>query len=114
MSRGQLLDEPLDARRRILDLAQEPHLASASSLGNRHRVLRLGNIKRDKNCAIFSHGPPSVHEARLGPPEQPSFLLHDRAGHRLQPGNMTSIKSRAASGCRACFGMKAILEVNSV
>jgi len=37
-------------------------------------VLLLGDIKRHKSFAILSHGSPSVHEARLGPPEQPSLL----------------------------------------
>ena len=52
---------------------------------DRHGVLLLGDIKSDENFAILSHGPPSAHEARLGLPEQPSFLLHERAGHRLSP-----------------------------
>ena len=39
-----------------------------------NRVLRLRRIKPDKSFAILRHGPPSVHEARLGQPEQPSYL----------------------------------------
>ena len=34
---------------------------------------------------IAQPGPPSVHEARLGMPEQPSFLSARKAGHRLSP-----------------------------
>jgi hypothetical protein len=37
-------------------------------------VLLLGDIKSHKDFAMLSHGPPSMHEARLGLPEQPSFL----------------------------------------
>jgi isoquinoline 1-oxidoreductase beta subunit len=45
------------------------------SFRDRHGVLLLGDVKSDKNFATLSHGPPSVHEARLGLPEQPSFLF---------------------------------------
>ena len=72
---GKLLDGPLDPRRRVLHLAQEPDLASAASLGDRHRMLGLGDVERDKSPAMLPHGSPSVREARLGPSEQPSFLL---------------------------------------
>jgi hypothetical protein len=37
-------------------------------------VLLLGDIESHENFAILSHGPPSVHEARLGPPEQTQFF----------------------------------------
>jgi hypothetical protein len=50
--------------------------------------------ERNKNLAILSHGPPSVHEARLGPPEQPSFLPARKDGPPAQPANMTSRRSR--------------------
>ena len=49
---------------------------------DRNGVFLLGDVKSDKNFAILSHGPLSVHEARLGLPEQPSFHLHEKAGHR--------------------------------
>jgi hypothetical protein len=55
-----------------------------------HRVLLLGDIKSHKDFAMLSHGPPSVHEARLGPPEQPSFLTARKGGPPAQPANMTS------------------------
>ncbi|MBZ9864249.1 hypothetical protein LB515_02560 [Mesorhizobium sp. CA15] len=67
---SQLLDRPLYRRRTILDLADEPDLASASALRDHHRVL-LGSIKRNKCFALLSHGSPSVREDRLGPSEQP-------------------------------------------
>jgi hypothetical protein len=53
-------------------------------------VLLLGDIERDKDFAILSHGPPSMREARLGLPEQPSFLLARNGGPPAQPANMTS------------------------
>jgi hypothetical protein len=53
-------------------------------------VLLLGDVESHEDFDILSHGPPSVHEARLGMPEQPSFLLHERAAHRRGPANMTS------------------------
>jgi hypothetical protein len=37
-------------------------------------VLLLGDIESHENFAILSHGPLSVHEARLGPPEQTLVL----------------------------------------
>jgi hypothetical protein len=76
----QSLDRSLDRSRAVLDLAQEPDLPGPASLRDRHRVLLLGDVKSDKNFAMLSHGPPSVHEARLGSPEQPSFLTARKGG----------------------------------
>jgi hypothetical protein len=45
-----------------------------------NRVLLLGEIERDKDFAIPSHGPPSVREARLGLSEQPSFSTARKGG----------------------------------
>jgi hypothetical protein len=70
----QLPDHPLHRRRRAVDLANVAYLPIALALGNRHRVLLLGAVKSNKGFAILLHGSPSVHEARLGPPEQPSYL----------------------------------------
>ena len=47
---------------------------SDTNIGDRHHVLVLRRVKLDERFAILLHGPPSVHEARLGPPEQPSYL----------------------------------------
>src|SRR5690606_15423626 len=69
---SQLLDRPLYRRRTILHLADEPDLAAAAALRERHRVLLLGYIKCDERFAILCHGSPSVREDRLGPSEQPS------------------------------------------
>src|SRR6516165_5802553 len=33
----------------------------------------LRRVNPNKRFGILVHGPPSVHEARLGPPEQPSY-----------------------------------------
>jgi len=71
---AELLDRPLDRRRLVLDLAKKPDLPGATTLRDRHGVLHLGHIERDKRFATPSHGSPSVREARLGPPEQPSSL----------------------------------------
>src|SRR6516225_8677356 len=71
----QLSDHPLDCRGRAVDLAQIPISPSRPTSANRHCVLLLRRVKPDKGFAILLHGPPSVHEARLGPPEQPS---HDK------------------------------------
>lgn len=71
---GQLLDRPLDRRRPVLDLTEEPDLAAAATLGNRNRMLHLRYVECDKRFVILSHGSPSVREARLGPSEQPSSL----------------------------------------
>jgi len=53
---------------------RESDLPAAPTFGNRYRVLRLRRVKPNKGSAILTHGPPSVHEARLGPTEQPSYL----------------------------------------
>ena len=72
---SQFTDQPLHRRRRIRHFAEKPHLAAAPTIGNRYRMLRLCDIKSNKGFAILPHGPPSVHEARLGLPEQPSLLF---------------------------------------
>jgi hypothetical protein len=55
----QLLDRPLDRRRRVFNVTEEPHLAGPASLGNRQRVLRLCHVKCHECSAIPSHGSPS-------------------------------------------------------
>ena len=85
VSVGQSLDRPLDRQRRVLDIAEEPDLPRAPSLRDRHGVLLLGDIKSHKDFAMLSHGPPSVHEARLGLPEQPSFLPARKGGPPARP-----------------------------
>src|SRR6185437_7521199 len=72
---GQSFDRPLDRHRIVLNIAHKPNFPGSATLRDRHRVLLLGDIESYENFAILSHGPPSVHEARLGPPEQPSFFL---------------------------------------
>jgi hypothetical protein len=68
----QSLDRPLDRQRIVLDIAEKPDFAAPAAFPNRHRVLLLGDIKSHKDFAMLSQGPPSVHEAPLGSPEQPS------------------------------------------
>jgi hypothetical protein len=72
---GQLADQPLHRPRRTRYLADKPNLAAATAVGDRDRMLGLCHVESDKGFAILPHGPPSVHEARLGPPEQPSPLF---------------------------------------
>jgi hypothetical protein len=67
------LDRLLDRQRAVLDIAEKSHFSLPPSFRDRHGVLLLGDIKSHENFAMLSHGPLSVHEARLGPPEQLSF-----------------------------------------
>jgi hypothetical protein len=84
---SQLLDRAINPRRRVLDFSQEANLAGAAAFRNSNRMLRLCHIERDKRCAILRHGSPSVREARLGPPEQPSLLYRTKGGPPgLSPG----------------------------
>ena len=71
----QFADQPIHRCGRVRHLTEKPHLAAAPDIGDRHRVLRLRYVESDKGFAILPHGPPSVHEARLGPSEQPSLLF---------------------------------------
>src|SRR5215204_3500649 len=48
ISTAELLDRPLDRRRPVLDLAEEPNLARAAALGNRHSMLHLGPSNAQK------------------------------------------------------------------
>jgi len=70
----QSLDRPLDRQRTIFDITEKPDLSPPPSFRDRNGVLLLGDVESHKDFAMLSHGPPSVHEARLGLPEQPSFL----------------------------------------
>ena len=85
---GELPDQALDTRRRTGDVADKPNLATASAIGDRHRVLGLRRVEPNVGFAILTHAPPSVHEARLGPPEQP-LLLYCTKGRAagLKPGS---------------------------
>jgi hypothetical protein len=80
------LDRPLDRQRAVLDIAEKSDFAAPA----RFRVLLLRDIKSHKDFAMLSQGPPSVHEARLGSPEQPSFLTARKGWPPAQPANMTS------------------------
>jgi hypothetical protein len=86
----QSLDRPLDRQGAILDIAEKPNLSRPASFRDRNRVLLLSDIESDKDFTILSHGPPSVREAPLGLPEQPSFLSARKGGPPAQPANMTS------------------------
>jgi hypothetical protein len=74
VSSRQSPDHPIDRQRTVLDLAKKPDFPDPAAFRDRHRVLLLGDIKSHKDFAMLSHGPPTVREARLGPPEQPSFF----------------------------------------
>jgi hypothetical protein len=80
VSARQSLDRPLDRQRTVLDIAEKSDFPGTTSLRDRHGMFLLGDVKSDKSFAILSHGPPSVHEARLGLPEQPSFLSARKGG----------------------------------
>jgi hypothetical protein len=79
---GQLADQPLHRFRRTRHFAEKAHLATAPAIGDRHRMLGLRHIERDKGFAILPHGPPSVHEARLGSasPSNPRFSFARKGG----------------------------------
>ena len=78
ISVGQPLDRPLDRQRVILHVAQKTDFAGPAPFRDRDRVFPLGDIESHEDFAILVHGPPSVHEARLGTPEQPSFFTCTR------------------------------------
>src|SRR5205823_6416418 len=80
----------LDRRWRTIDLAEVSNLPIASAIGDGHGVPLLCRAEPDKCFATLLHGPPSVHEARLGPPEQPPCLLHEMADRRSQRTDITS------------------------
>jgi len=74
IARRKLAEHLCHRRRRAVDLTEISDLPVAPAIGDRHRMLVLRRVKANKSFAILLHGPPSVHEARLGPPEQPSLL----------------------------------------
>jgi hypothetical protein len=83
----QSLDRPIDRQRTVVDVAEKPDFSGPPPSCD--RVL-LRDVESHEDFAILSHGPPSVHEARLGMPEQPSFSPARKGGPPVQPANMTS------------------------
>jgi class 3 adenylate cyclase len=75
VSRRQSPDRPLDRQGAVLDIAKKPRSAS---FRDRNRVLLLGDIERDKDFAILSHGPPSVREAAR--PARATLVLYCTKG----------------------------------
>jgi hypothetical protein len=90
VSARQSLDRSLDRQRAVLDVAEKPDFSRPPPFRDRDCVLLLGDVESHEDFDILSHGPPSVHEARLGMPEQPSFLPARKGGPPAQPANMTS------------------------
>ena len=86
VSTRKLLERPLDRRPAVFNLAEKPHLPPPAALGDSHRVLPLRHVKCDKDFAILSHGPPSVHEARLGCPSNPRFYCTKGRATGFTPG----------------------------
>ena len=80
VSLRQSLDRPLDRQRVVLNVPEKPDFSRPAPFRARNGVLLLGDIESHKSFAILSHGRPSVHEARLGRPEQPSFLPARKGG----------------------------------
>ena len=87
VSLRQSLDRPLDRQWTVLDIAEKPDFSRPAPFRDRNCVPLLGDIESHKSFAMLSHGPPSVHEGRLGPPEQPSFLPARKGGPPAQPAN---------------------------
>jgi len=56
----QLAQEPLNGRRRGLDLAEVAHLPLSAALRDGHGVLGLGRVKADVSHAMMVHGPSSL------------------------------------------------------
>ena len=55
----------LDRQRAVLDVAEKPDFSRPPPFRDRECVLLLGDVESHEHFAILSHGPPSVHEARL-------------------------------------------------
>ena len=80
VSARQSLDRSLDRQRAVLDVAEKPDFSRPPPFRDRDCVLLLGDVESHEDFNILSHGPPSVHEARLGMPEPPSFLSARKGG----------------------------------
>src|SRR5262249_33587013 len=70
---GPALDHPLKHPPRAIDLAPISSFTIPAPIGPSQPALFLSRVNPDKRFGILLHGPPSAHEARLGPPEQPSY-----------------------------------------
>jgi len=64
----------------LFSTSEKPDFSRPAPFRDRNGAILLGDVESHKDFAILSHGPPSVHEARLGMPEQPSFLPARKGG----------------------------------
>ena len=80
VSARQSLDRSLDRQRAVLNVPEKLDFSRPAPFRDRNGVLLLGDVESHEDFDILSHGPPSVHKARLGIPEQPSFLPARKGG----------------------------------
>lgn len=69
---SQAPHDPGHDRRRGIDLAEIPHLATALAIRYCNRIPSLGDVDPHERFPLLAHDLSSWAEARLDPPEQPS------------------------------------------
>jgi hypothetical protein len=74
VSVSQSFDRPLDRRRIVLDIAHKPDFPGSTTSAIATACFFLATSKATKTSLYFPMVAPSVHQARLGQPEQPSFF----------------------------------------
>jgi len=90
----QSLDRSLDRQRAVLDVAKKSDFSRPPPFRDRDCVLLLGDVESHEDFAILSHGPPSVHEARLGMPETLVLTCTKVLANALEARIATTVASR--------------------
>ena len=78
-------DRAFDRQRTVFDIAKKSDFPLRPPSAIATACFFLATSKVTKSFAMLSHGPPSVHEARLGLPKQPSFLTARKSWLPVQP-----------------------------
>jgi hypothetical protein len=95
---GCELSHELDGcRRRVVDLAEEPHLARPPSLCNRDRITQLRRIKSHESFAMIAHDSPSLRGGSTRP-IRATLAIASRVS-RLRKERTYGLRSMRATGC---------------
>ena len=86
----QSLDRPLDRQRAVLDVAEKPDFSVRPPSAIATACFFLATSKATKTSLYFPMVRPPCMRLGSACPSNPRSYLHERAGHRRRPANMTS------------------------
>jgi hypothetical protein len=84
------VDRPLDRQRTVLDVSKKPDCSLPPPSAIATACFFLATSKATKTSLCFPMVRPPCMRLRSVRPSNPRSYLHERAGHRREPANMTS------------------------